>query len=100
VRNQRDTCIGQGDAGAGGFGRGRRLEAVASMLRQLAILVKTGTPVMEALPAPVEAKPKRARKPKVEADAPADVVADLEVAAKPKRTRASRATKTPGAEVA
>lgn len=36
-------------AGAGGFGRGRRLEAVASMLRQLAILVKTGTPLMEAL---------------------------------------------------
>ncbi len=35
--------------GAGGLGRGRRLEAVASLLRQLAILVKTGTPLMEAL---------------------------------------------------
>jgi sec-independent protein translocase protein TatB len=57
-------------------------------------------PVMEALPAPVEAKPKRARKPKAVADVAPDVVADLEVAAKPKRTRASRGTKEPGAEVA
>jgi hypothetical protein len=55
---------------------------------------------MEALPAPVEAKPKRARKPKAVAYVAPDVVADLEVAAKPKRARASRAAKTPGAEVA
>jgi hypothetical protein len=57
-------------------------------------------PVMEALPAQVEAKPKRARKPKVEADVAPAQVADLEVAAKPKRARAPRATKAPGAEVA
>jgi hypothetical protein len=55
---------------------------------------------MEALPAPVEAKPKRSRKPKVEAGIAPDVVADLEIATKPKRVRAPRATKAPGAEVA
>ncbi len=58
------------------------------------------TQVMEALPAQVEAKPKRARKPKVEADVAPAQVADSEVAAKPKRARAPRATKAPGAEVA
>ena len=57
-------------------------------------------PVMEALPASVEAKPKRARKPKVEADIAPDAVADLEVASKPKRARAPRATKASGADVA
>ena len=57
-------------------------------------------PVMEAVPEPVEAKPKRVRKPKVEADIVPDVVADIEVAAKPKRARAPRATKASGAEVA
>jgi len=57
-------------------------------------------PVMEALPASVEAKPKRARKPKVEADGAPAVVADAEIAVKPKRTRTPRAAKAPGAEVA
>ncbi len=57
-------------------------------------------PVMEALPAPSEAKPKRARKPKVEADGAPAVVADAEIAVKPKRTRTPRAAKAPGAEVA
>ena len=57
-------------------------------------------PVMEALPASVEAKPKRSRKPKVEADIVPDVGADLEAAAKPKRARAPRATQAPGADVA
>jgi len=57
-------------------------------------------PAMEGLPAPVEAKPKRARKPKVEADGAPAVVADAEIEAKPKRARPPRATKTSGAEVA
>ncbi len=57
-------------------------------------------PVMEALPAPAEAKPKRARKPKVEAVLGPEHVADAEVEAKPKRARSPRATKTSGAEVA
>jgi len=33
----------------GGFGSGKRLELVASFMRQLALLVSTGTPLMEAL---------------------------------------------------
>lgn len=61
-------------------------------------------PVMEALPAPAEgageAKPKRTRKPKAEADAAPALIADTEGVAKPKRVRASRASKTSGAEVA
>ncbi len=42
-------AVARAARGAGGFGRGRRLESVASLLRQLAILVKTGTPLMEAI---------------------------------------------------
>lgn len=62
------------------------------------------TPVMEALPAPVEAsvetKPKRTRKPKVEAVAATETASDAEIVAKPKRARAPRAVKAPGAELA
>lgn len=61
-------------------------------------------PVMEALPAPVEAapeaKPKRTRKPKAEAVAVVEAEPEAQVAAKPKRARAPRAAKTSGAEVA
>jgi hypothetical protein len=57
-------------------------------------------PMMEALPTPVEAKPKRARKPKVESVVAPENVVDAEVEPKPKRTRAPRASKAPGAEVA
>lgn len=62
------------------------------------------TPVMEALPAQVEAapvaKPKRTRKPKVDAAQAPEVAAEAEGAVKPKRVRAPRASKTSGAEVA
>ena len=61
-------------------------------------------PVMEVLAAPIEsgpeAKPKRTRKPKVEALVAPEIAAEAEVAAKPKRARAPRASKASGAEVA
>lgn len=61
-------------------------------------------PVMEVLAAPIEsapeAKPKRTRKPKVEALVVPEIAAEAEVAAKPKRARAPRASKASGAEVA
>lgn len=62
--------------------------------------VTNQTPVMEALAAPVEtapeAKPKRTRKPKVEAVAAPEVVVEADAAAKPKPARAPRATKASG----
>jgi type IV pilus assembly protein PilC len=36
-------------AASGGFGRGKRLESVASFTRQLSLLVSTGTPLVEAM---------------------------------------------------
>ena len=61
-------------------------------------------PVMEALPAPVEAapeaKPKRMRKPKADAVAVVEAVPEAQVAAKPKRARTPRVAKASGAEVA
>lgn len=61
-------------------------------------------PVMEVLAAPIEsapeAKPKRTRKPKVEALVAPEIATEAEVAAKPKRARAPRASKASGAEVA
>ncbi|AMS29659.1 MAG TPA: twin-arginine translocase subunit TatB [Hyphomonadaceae bacterium] len=61
-------------------------------------------PVLEVLAAPIEsapeAKPKRTRKPKVEALVVPEIAAEAEVAAKPKRARAPRASKASGAELA
>lgn len=61
-------------------------------------------PVMEALPSPVgeapETKPKRVRKPKSEPVAAPVATAEAELASKPKRARAQRASTSSGADVA